>query len=368
MSVGGEWPMSAQIEQGLAAWLEEAADGLDTGAVPPRGLLPALADAGLARIGVPQEFGGTGGDVTDAVAAIAAVSARSLAAGFVLWGHRSYIEYLLQSPNEVLRDRLLPDLLAGRVAGASALSNAMKFLTGLEDLQVTATRHRPDADAQLTLDGKLPWVTNLRTEGFHVAAAVADPGAGAFVASLAHDDEGLTRSPDLDLMGLRSTSTAAVAIRGVVISPERVIHPDAGKWLPQVRPAFLGLQCAMSIGLARRALDEARSAVGAGRTVLHEPIAGLMRLLKAQEQALFQGLKSAAFQSNAAPLFQIRIGLADIAAQAVALELQATGGRAYLSVAGRGFARRWREAAFIPVITPSLVQLKTVLVARQNAA
>ncbi len=39
----------------------------------------------------------------------------------------------------------------------------------------------------------------------------------------------------------------------------------------------------------------------------------------------------------------------------------ASGGRAYLSGPGRDFARRWREAAFIPVITPSIVQLKTAL-------
>jgi len=30
-----------------------------------------------------------------------------------------------------------------------------------------------------------------------------------------------------------------------------------------------------------------------------------------------------------------------------------------------GFGRRWRDAAFIPVITPSLVQLKAALAARR---
>ncbi len=140
---------------------------------------------------------GDGGDVTDAVAAVAAVSEHSLAAGFVLWGHRTYIEYLLQSPSASLRERLLPDLLAGRLAGATGLSNAMKFLSGLEELQITAT---PVADG-LSLTGKLPWVTNLRVEGFHVAAAVAHAKGSSFIASLASDDAGLVRSPDLELMG-----------------------------------------------------------------------------------------------------------------------------------------------------------------------
>jgi hypothetical protein len=63
--------------------------------------------------------GGSGGDVADAVEAIAAVSAlRSLAAGFVFWGQRTFIEYLLAEPERAaLREKLLPDLIAGRTSG-----------------------------------------------------------------------------------------------------------------------------------------------------------------------------------------------------------------------------------------------------------
>ena len=62
-----------------------------------------------------------------------------------------------------------------------------------------------------------------------------------------------------------------------------------------------------------------------------------------------------------ARLFRIRIGLAEAAANAVQLELQASGGKAYLSEHGAGFARRWRESAFVPIVTPSLVQLRAEL-------
>jgi hypothetical protein len=50
----------------------------------------------------------------------------------------------------------------------------------------------------------------------------------------------------------------------------------------------------------------------------------------------------------------------------VQLELSAAGGSAYLTQPGESFQRRLREVAFIPIITPSLVQLKTALVARQQ--
>lgn len=349
----------------LSAWLEKNAFDLDTDSALSAEILPRLAANGLPGVGVPQELGGAGGDVTDGVEAIAAVSERSLAAGFVLWGHRAYIEYLLQSPNAELRAALLPDLLAGRVAGATGLSNAMKFLSGLEELQVSAHRQANG----LVLDGKLPWVTNLRPQGFHVAAAVAHAdGRGAFVASLAHDDAGLVRSADLDLMALRATNTAGITLSGATITAGRIIHPDANAWLPAVRPAFLGLQCGMSIGLARRALAEARECLGAGRHALAEPITELGTALADQQRSLSTGLRAGVFRERPAALFQVRIALADIVARAAALELQGTGGRAYLTAPGAGFARRWREAAFIPVVTPSLVQLKTALAARHQSA
>jgi alkylation response protein AidB-like acyl-CoA dehydrogenase len=355
---------AAPFAPALLAWLEANAYSLDTEAALAAEVLPHLAAGGVLGAGVARACGGSGGDVTDGVEAIAAVSERSLAAGFVLWGHRTYIEYLLQSPNVALRAKLLPDLLAGRVAGATGLSNAMKFLSGLEGLQVSAL---PRTD-RLVLDGKLPWVTNLRPPGFHLAAAVAhESGRGAFIVSLAHDDPGLVRSADLDLMALRATNTAAVAISGVAIDAERIIHSDANAWLPAVRPAFLGLQCGTSIGLSRRAIAEARACFGAGRHALVEPVADLTAALAEQERNLRDGLRAGIFQTKPAALFNIRIALADIVAQAVGLELQGTGGRAYLKAPGAGFGRRWREAAFIPVITPSLVQLKTALAAQRSS-
>jgi alkylation response protein AidB-like acyl-CoA dehydrogenase len=359
--------MGVALDPALGGWLEAAAPGLDDGSADPEAVLRRLAGAGLFALGVPRAEGGAGGSVTEAVEAIAVVSWHSMAAGFLFWSQRTFIEYLLQSPNAALRARLLPDLLAGRIAGATGLSNAMKFLSGLEELQVTA---RPEA-AGWRLEGRLPWVTNLAPGGFHVAAAVALPGAAPFIAALPHDLPGLVRSPDLGLMGMRATATAAIALHGTPVGPQHVLHADAVRWLPQVRPAFLGLQCGMAIGLARRALAEAAGHAGPAREVLRPAREGLAAALAGQERALREGLAQGLFHADAAALFRIRIALAGLVAEAVRLELQASGGRAYLRPQGEGFARRWREAAFVPVITPSLTQLEAALAAegrRERAA
>lgn len=342
----------------LEAWLDASASHLDTTTDTAASVLPKLADAGLFRLGVPVQWGGSGGHVDDAVKAIAETSARSLTAGFVFWSHRTFIEYLLQSPNAALREQLLPDLLTGRRGGATGLSNAMKFLSGIEELSVQSRR----SGTALQLDGYLPWVTNLPATGFDVAMAVkgAD-GAPAFIAALASDDSGLERSPDLDLMAMRGSNTAALKIDGVKIDEDRIIHHHAAEWLPKVRPAFLAMQSALSIGLARRALAEATARLRNDRDILSEPVAALAAELSTAETALLEGLGGGRFIEHPASLFRLRIRLAEIAVQAVQFELSASGGRAYLSQPGAGFQRRLREAAFIPVLTPSLIQLKLAL-------
>ena len=341
-------------------WLDANATALDTGRDGAGAVLPRLAEAGLFAAGLSRDCGGAGGTIVDAVEAIAEVSRHSLTAGFVAWGHRAFIEYCAQSGNDAFRAATLPSLLAGTVAGATGLSNAMKALSGLEGLQIVAHR----AEGGFRLGGKMPWVTNLRPQGFVVAAAVAEAGTERMlVVAVPSSAPGLSRSGDLDLMAMRASNTAAIDLVDVQLAADHVLSDDARSWLPRVRPAFLGLQCGLSIGLARRCLDEARVFCGAGRHILTDPIRECTALLAAATDEMAAGLRAGAYVAKAARLFELRIALAEIAHEAASLELQAAGGRAYLSTPGEGFARRWREAAFLPVITPSLVQLKAALAA-----
>lgn len=356
-------PAASPLPPELAAWLAEHAESLDHGTFDSDALLPVLGQAGLFGIGVPVAQGGSGGDVRDAVEAIAAVAEHSLTAAFVFWGQRAFIEYLLQSPNQALAARWLEPLLAAQQAGATGLSNAMKFLSGIESLQIEAC---PQADCW-RLNGVLQWVTNLRKTGFIVAAAVSrDDGQPPAIVALDSAWGGVVRSDDLDLVALRGSNTAALRIDGVALSDDHVLHADARAFLPAVRPAFLGLQCGMSIGLARAALRSAADS-GAARHGLGDEVAHLQDRLSDTVQALHEGLADGRFKTVAAPLFRLRITLADIAQQAVEHELMASGGRAYLKNHGASFARRWREAAFVPIVTPSLSQLRTEL-ARHDAA
>lgn len=348
-------------------WLDTHANALDLGSLDPEQVLAQLVVGDVLGVGIDAAQGGSGGDLSDAVEAVAEVAGHSLAAAFVLWGQRAFIEYLLHSPNAGLRQRLLPDLLSGGLAGATGLSNAMKFLSGIETLQVSA--HEQDGNWQL--NGRLHWVTNLRKSGFVVAAAIEhEQGGKPFIMAIPQAVSGLYRTDDLQLMGLQSTNTAALDFKDVQLSKDWLLHEDARQFLPAVRPAFLGLQCGMSIGLARRAFNEVDSHLQGSRSVLRGELDEYRLQLESTVNDLKRGLLDGRFLTQPAALFRLRIALAESAANAVQLELQASGGKAFLCEYGSAFARRWRESAFLPIVTPSLVQLRAELrrQAEENAA
>jgi alkylation response protein AidB-like acyl-CoA dehydrogenase len=348
-------PASAE----LGAWLDAHADALDTDASRAADVLPQLAKAGVTRIGVPGSMGGSGGTIADAIVAVADVARHSLTAAFVLWGHRTFIEYLVQSDNVALRSRWLPALLAGHVAGATGLSNAMKYLSSIEPLQMHASR----SGSGWSLAGALPWITNLRPQGFVAAAAFEhDDGTPPSIFAIAHDAPGVERSADLDLVAMRASNTAALKVNGTILDDASRIANDARAFLVRVRPAFLGLQCGMSVGLARRALAEVAAANAGSRAALADEAADVDARLTAQTKQLLDGVLSGTFRDEPAALFELRIALAKTVEHAVALEVQASGGRGYLRATG-GTARRVREASFVPIVTPSLVQLKAQLAA-----
>ncbi|CAN0643428.1 acyl-CoA dehydrogenase family protein [Burkholderia cepacia] len=346
------------------AWLEANADALDVDPSRAADILPQLVRARTVAVGVPEVMGGTGGTIADAIDTVAAVAQRSLTAAFVLWGHRTFIEYVLQSDNDALRARWLTPLLDGEVAGATGLSNAMKYLSDIEPLQMHAAR----SGGAFVLNGSLPWITNLRREGFIAAAAFDhDDGTPPSVFAIPHDARGVERSDDLDLIGLRASNTAALRVSDTVLDESYRLAADAPAWLARVRPAFLGLQCGMSIGLARRALLATLDASAPSRASLGAEIRELETTLADQAAQLKRGVLDGTFFHSPATMFELRIALVETVSQAVSLEVQATGGRGYLR-GQSGSARRVREASFIPIVTPSLVQLKSQLARHRRAA
>lgn len=332
----------AVLDESLVDWIRERAEALDTLPDEGDGLLARLAQSGLFATGTP------GG----AVCVVAALAEHSLSAAFVFWAQRAFMECVLASPNRELAARLMPDLQQGRLAGAPGLSNAMKFLGGLDRLRTSFTTGAGD----MRLSGAVPWASNLRRQGFVAAIAAGDAqGDNPAVFAVPHDARGLQRTPDLELLALRGTNTAALHLDEVTVDESWQLHPQARVFLPAVRPVFVGLQCGLGLGLARASLRAARQALAGAQST---ELAALESATRDLEAVLLAGLDGSGLRERPRELLLLRLRMVEMAADAVRLELQALGGRALLGSEGRAFARRSREAAFLNVVTPTVVQLR----------
>lgn len=339
----------------LTHWLTEHALALDVDAGLASELLPKLAQNGLFSLGLNQQQSPLAhGQFADAVQAVIELAQRSLTAAFVLWGQRTFIEYVLQTQEQGLRDTYLSSLLSGATAGATGLSNAIKFLGGIEQLSIQAQQ---DGDSWI-LNGKLPWVTNLRQQGFVVAVAVRMPDGSSAICVLDDRDEGVERGADLDLIALRSSSTASLVIRNVRVSAARLLHAQAEVFIPAIRPRFLALQCGMAIGLGLRCAQQVLEGQKASATQQQEAQSIQTRLFELCSELIVLSEQAAV---QAKDLFRIRIEVSALVASASALEVAHVGGAVYLEGVHPEVLRRTREALFIPLISPTVAQLSAEL-------
>lgn len=321
--------------------------------------LTQLAQAGYLGLGVPESLGGCGGQLLSVVQAIANVSEQCLTSGFVFWCQRAFIEYLVASGNPWLQSEILPLVLKAELAGATGLSNAMKYLAGIEQLRIQANL---DVET-ITLNGFLPWASNLRPGRFVVAVAAQTDNGQSLVVAVPASASGLKRGEDLQLLGLQASWTSSLQFDMAQLPHHWIISKNATAFLPKIRPAFLLMQCGLALGIAQRSLKEIMQSLNSNNQAILGSRFQKSSITVIGLEVQLCNLSSVGVSdftiSQVRQLFELRIALTRLAVELVQLELEAKGGMAYLKPSGT--ARRLREVAFLPVLTPSLVQLETEL-------
>lgn len=346
---------NASVSPHLLAQLERMAIELDQEQVDSSAVLLMLATDDVFRLGVKPDLGGQG-TFADAFHAVVAVAQRSLSAAFMFWAQRAFIECVVSSTQESLQQQLLSRLFKGELAGAVGLSNAIKFLGGLEPLGIAARQQ----DEGIALTGSLPWVTNVPRGDFMIALAAQMPDQTRAVWVVHSQDAGLERLADLDLIALRGSNTAAFNIKQLLVKPSRKLSDNAATFISQLRPRFLALQCAMGVGVARACLQSIQ--IQTKITPLQRDRA--QQMSENLDTLTMELMRLAAHPDvlDAAPgVFRIRVALGHLVSQASALEITSIGGAVYLNGMHPQTLRRQREASFIPLITPSVAQLELQL-------
>lgn len=329
-------PLTNYPEHGLVrARAAERARATDEADTTPFETLRELGQRGLLDLGLG------GGDLRGQAAVVFDLAAECTATAFSLWGHRSGLEYL-----DAVGAPVASELRTGEVPLCSAMAPAFKAASGIGEIPVTLTR-RGD---HLVLDGTVPWASNLYPDAVVILPVVREDGRPAIVRTRVALP-GVSVRPLENLMALNATASGILRLEGVEIDAEQdVLTEDVPGFLATVRGPFLLLQTSFCLGLSAAALTSARENLGGVGEMFRDQLDAAV----AEQQRLRADLVRLAREPRAAApreLLQLRLDAALLTGEATRLEAKIVGGRGY--ALSSPTARRAREAAFLPVQSPT---------------
>lgn len=330
-----------QRESVLAAAAQRAG-AVDANESSPFETLRELGEQGLLDLGLE-------GSIAQQAAVVHDLASECTATAFSLWAHRSSIEYLSATGREIPRG-----MREGTEPASSAMAPAFKAAAGIGEITVSLT----EQDGRLVLDGTIPWASNLYPEGWIVLPATRrrDDGTETPVIVLTRDQApGVSVKPLKDLMALDATASGILRFESSPIEAQDVLSEDVPGFLAAVRGPFLLLQSSFCLGLAGAALASADAAMTGAAEVFRperdEVVAEFERV-----RAAVLRMADSPREHSAQDLLQTRLDAALLTGAATRLEGKTVGGKGYAMSSPT--ARRAREAAFLPVQSPTESHLR----------
>jgi len=279
------------------------------------------------------------------------IAAVDLSVAFGIWAHTMVITYLRTADTDYVR-YVLPALENGTRPGVTGMAPAFKEAAGAGTIDLTAT----PAEDGYVLNGTLAWASNLADDAVIVTAARTPSGERLLVA-FDGCAPGVTLGTPFALLGLNATSSAGITLDNVPVPAGQVLSRDFEAFISAVRPTFLILQTSECLGVADAAIDAAATRLSGVNEVLTEDVeklrAEITHLIHTQD--LIAAVLDDGATVDRVKLLELRLDAARAAVDATALEVRVAGGAGYAQSSPA--SRRFREAAFIPVQSPSETQL-----------
>jgi alkylation response protein AidB-like acyl-CoA dehydrogenase len=230
----------------------------------PWDLVNEMADLGLMGMPFPEEYGGAGLDYHSYAIGLAEISRGSGGLGTVVAAHTSLAGSMLYAfGSEAQKRTYLEPLNLGTDIGAFALSEAGAG----SDVPAMETTARKEGD-EYVVDGSKLWISNGSVADTVVVFAKTDPDAGnrgisSFVVR-PKEDAGFHVEGTEHKLGDKGCPTAELRFDGLRLPAERRIGEE-GEGFVQALKTLNGGRitiAARGVGIARAALDEARSYAG----------------------------------------------------------------------------------------------------------
>lgn len=324
------------LDRATQAVAARAAD-LDEQRTDVRVDLAALGRAGLLDL-----------DLADTVRVIEEIAAHSLAVGFSTWAHHMTIRYLRAAPQPGFDSELAALVRADRI-GVTAMASGLKQVAGLGKVPITAEADGTD----LLVTGPIRWASNVFPGA--VIVLPVRTGERTSIVAVDADADGVVVDPAPTLTALGATASTSLSLHRVRVDRQHVLSTDLGTFVSSIRPGFLLLQTAFCAGVTGAALSAATSQ-HTGQLARFGAELAESEARAADIRTRLHGWAALPDTATAAELIRLRLDAASLAVDVTRLELSLTGGAAY--TLGSAANRRFREAAFLPVQSPSEGQLR----------
>ena len=227
----------------------------------PADLVAEMGELGLMGMPFPEEYGGAGLDYHSYAIGLEEISRGSGSLGTIVAAHTSLAGNMLyEFGNEEQKQTYLESLNLGEDIGAFALSEAGAG----SDVPAMETTAREDGDAYV-VDGSKLWISNGSVADTVIVFAKTDEDAGnrgisSFVVR-PDEDDGFHVEGTEHKLGDRGCPTAELRFDGMRLPADRRIGEE-GRGFVQALKTLNGGRitiAARGVGIARAALDEARS-------------------------------------------------------------------------------------------------------------
>ncbi|MGH9211389.1 MAG: acyl-CoA dehydrogenase family protein [Acidimicrobiales bacterium] len=245
--------------------VEEAAERVDAEARFPTASVDALAQAGLLGVGISEEVGGLGGGPTDVVDAVTAVASACGSTAMVYLMHLAATTVIAAAPPSGPVE-LLAALASGQRLGTLAFSEP----GSRSHFWAPVSQARPVGPGRLQIGADKSWVTSASHADVLVVSSRspdAEPSTDSDLFVVERTTPGVVVTGRFDGLGLRGNDSAPMRIDIEVGEDVRLGAEKAGFGLMMqvVLPLFNLGNAAVSVGLARAALDAATAHVARTR-------------------------------------------------------------------------------------------------------
>ena len=183
----------------------------------PHDSIELIRQSRLGALRVPRELGGSAGTMEQLLSLAIALGQADPNVAHILRNHYVLVEFLIQEPASTRRDRILADVVNGKILSGLATEPTAKVAGAPE---FSTTLHRVEGCYEL--HGEKHYSTGALYADILVIAAVTDDGRIAS-ATVPADRTGIIHEDDWDGFGQRLTGSGTTRLHGVRVHEAEVV-------------------------------------------------------------------------------------------------------------------------------------------------